>query len=207
MREAALYECRQKCHIPVVIDTHGTIVNKLFIPQDADGGQPESNFKYQVPAGELVPHHFKPINDVAKEDREDQISEPEKYIHTKYDMGCIAELMVDRGFYDDETFYDEKRGQYVIRKPAKRVAQDSIKETIGESAYVALLEGKEYAEEFKSKESAVESMCKLGKDDKETRKALLDILSKAGVTKGFFRGAPVKKLAGFVFDKGLYKED
>ncbi len=208
MREAQ-YECMVKCHIPITMQTSdGRVVvhNKLFIPQDAENQIPHDLCRYNVGEGELVPHHFKPLNDVAREDREEQISHPEKFIHTEYDMGVIAELMVDAGFYDDETFYDDRRGQYVVRKSAKRVAQESIKETIGENAYMALLKGEDVAEEFAGREDAIKEMCKLGKDDKETRQALLAILKEANVTKGFFRGEPVEKLAGFIYDKGLYKE-
>lgn len=212
MGETALYECMTKCHVPVATEFVGPtgvsqviVVNKLFIPQNPDGGVDENLCKYQVPQGELVPHHFRAINDVAKNDREDQISNPEKYISTEYDIGCIAELMVDRGFYDDEMFYDERRGQYVTRKSAKRVAMESIRDTIGEHVYRALLNGESNAVEYKNKETAVAELCKLGSDDTETRKVLIKMLTDANITKGYFRGSPVKKIAEFVYENGLYE--
>jgi len=206
MSEVATYECKKQCHIPVVINEDGHISNKMFQPQNQDGTIHKSQVEYHVPTGELVPHHFRPINDIAKGDREDQITNPEKYIETAYDMGCIAEFMVDAGFYDDEVVYNEQRGQYVTRKSAKKIAQESIKDTIGDQVYRALISGEANAKELKSREDAITELCKLGKDDKETRKALLKMLKDADITKGFFRGAPVEKLAGFVVDKGLYEE-
>lgn len=210
MSETALYECMRKTFTPVVIHTEGpykdSVNNKMFIPQDAEGQIPEHLYMYQVPQGELVPHHFKPVDETAKADREDQITNPEKYIETRADMGVIAEFMVDRKFYEHEQFYDKDRGTYVIRKCAKQVALESIKETIGDATYRALLDGEKNATEYKTRQDAIDAMCQLGEDDKATRKALLAIIKEANITKGFFRGAPPKTLAGFVYDQGLYKE-
>lgn len=199
MSEVAEYICKRKCHIPIVMTNkesgHPQVVQKMF----------EIDEPYNVGQGELVPHHFRPANKVAQSDREEQITEPERFIETSYDMGMIAEFMVDAGFYEDDMHYVESTGKTIVRKSAKKIAEESIKETLGDNVYRALLNGEQHAKEFKKRDEAIEEMCALGKDDKETRKALLAILKEGNVTKGFFRGAPVQKLAGFIYDKGLYK--
>jgi hypothetical protein len=193
----ALYECKRKCHVPVVVDEHGTLSNKFFEPNNPADPLPVNIYQYQVPAGEVVSHHFKPMDDQAKEDREDQISNPAKYITSDYSAGMIAELMVDAGFFEDETFYHDKRGEYVKRKTAKRVAMESIRETIGDSAYRALLNGEVFEEEHSKKEAAIKELAK------QDKKALLKMLRDADIKKGYFPGQSVDKLAAFIYDKGL----
>lgn len=202
MAETALYEAKRKCHVHVVIekDGHPHKTTKFFEPNMPHENLPAHLYSYQVPAGEVVSHHFAPVDDQAKEDREDQISNPEKYIRSEYEAGMIAELMVDAGFFDDERFYDEKRGEYVVRKSAKRVAMESIRETLGDSTYMALLSGETIAEEHAKKEEAIKKLTEEG------RKPLLKRLRDAEIKKGYFPGMPVEKLAAFVYDKGLYEE-
>lgn len=201
MSETALYEARRKCNVHVVIekDGHPYPTTKYFEPNTPHEPKPPHIYQYQVPAGEVVSHHFTPVDDQAKEDREDQISHPEKYIRSEYDAGMIAELMVDAGFFEDERFYDDKRGQFVVRKSAKRVAMESIKDTIGESTYMALLKGETVAEEHNKKEAAIKELCE------QDKKALLKMLRDADITKGYFPGQPIEKIAAFVYDKGLYE--
>ena len=202
MSEVALYECKKNCVFPVVIDEHGTITDKYF--RIAEEAITKSDFQLQVPAGEIVCHHFKPADDQAREDREDQITNPDKYIETESDMGLIAEFMVDRGFYQDDV-QENKEGKWVVKKIAKKVAIDSIRETIGDDVYKELVLGKDGASKVKDRMVAITEMLKLGDDAKSQRKALLKILADKKVTKGFFRGSPPEKLAEFIYEQGLYE--
>lgn len=205
MSELAEYECTKKCFVTVGIDADGNPINKMFQPQTTEGDVPVEDVMLAADPEDIVCHHFKPINDIAKSAREDQVSNPENFIRQNADLGTIAEFMVDAGFYEDEMFYDDKRGEYKIRKPAKRIAMESIRDTIGEHTYRALLNGEQDAKEHSKREDAIKVLSALGSSDKETRGELIKMLTDAGITKGYFRGAPVDKLAGFVYDKGLYK--
>lgn len=51
-----------------------------------------------VGRGVIVPKHFKPVDDNAKEDRQKQISDPAKHVKSKPDAILLSEILVHEGW-------------------------------------------------------------------------------------------------------------
>lgn len=174
----AEYECvvYGGCVIHVPHPNGNGTVEKLF--RINDGECPDDECKIQVPRGTIVCQHFEPLNDEAWEDRDAQIKDPSKFIKTEEDLMQMAEIMVKKGFFR-----------------TKQEAKAAISEDCGE---VTVSEDGE-------RELLIKKLAKLGADDKETRKLLVDMLKDSDVT--YFRGANPEKLAELVVDNGLYEDN
>lgn len=203
--EYAEYSCITSCTIPV--DINGQRVHKLYrtagefdysAAHMQEGGIEESDTILAVEKGTIVPHHFAPENDIAFDDREDQLNNPADYIKDEQDMVLIAELMVDEGWFRDKHKSDEK-GRQILDKTAVQLACDSIREMIGEDAAAAIDAGME-----KSRLDAYNALAVLGKDEKDTRSQLTAMLKDAGVK--MFWGADTHALINRVLDEGLYND-
>lgn len=175
----AEYECvvYEGCVIHVPHPNGNGTVEKLF--RINDGERADDECKIQVPRGTIVCQHFEPLNDEAWEDRDAQIKDPSKFIKTEEDLMQMAEIMVKKGFFR-----------------TKQEAKDAIQE---DCDYIATSEDTE-------RELLIKKLANLGKDDKETRKLLVEkYLDGSDVT--YFRGANPEKLAELVVDNGLYEDN
>lgn len=206
--EVAIYACIQPCTIYIGDDLQGNAIHKLYRTagevelsekQLKEGGIGNSDCYIEVEKGTIMPHHFAPENDVAEDDREDQITNPAKYIKDDCDMRLIAELMVDEGLFRDKTKLDEK-GRSVIDKIAVTVACDSIKEQLSSDAIDAIENG-----EDGSYRKQLNHLLTLGDDDKATKGKLIKILKDAGIK--MFWGAETRALAERILEEGLLGED
>jgi len=136
-----------------------------------------------VPKGELVCHHFIPDNDVAEDDRDDQIENPQKYIETERDLVLIAEIMAHAGGFS-----------------SKRAAVAAI-----ESVLPA-----EFRENVKAAgvdmehERLIESILGEG-DEKAQRKRVLLLLKKHEI-RGYFPAWKPRKLAEIAIENDLHEE-
>jgi len=202
--EQAIYICINNCTIAVEVG--GEIVHKLYrTGGDVDyserhlkeGGISSSDTVLVVPKGTIVPHHFAPDNDVAYDDREDQLNNPDKYVNDDCDLALIAELMVDEGWFNDQ-MKDDDKGRRVLDKTAEKLAADSIKEMMGAEKAAAIEVG-----ENEQRYSLFNQLMTLEADEKATKKAVIKILKDAGVK--MFWGAQLEALANRVLDEGLYE--
>lgn len=201
----AEYVCVNKCTWPVV-QSDGVVVDKLFVAEAElekadgwkEGGVSRDRVSLRVPQGEIVGKHFVPANDVAEDDREDQLSNPAKYIETDRDIALLAELMVKKGWFKPVmgTSKDEQ-GRLSIEKTAKQVAVDAIKaeNDIKDEDVLPATDDLE-------RSKAIKDLMSRADDDKERRKVFGAMLTEADVK--FFRGADPEALAAMVYDEGLY---
>lgn len=206
MSEQAKYQAKRRVHIEVeMMDERGNAFKtcRLFYPPTEAIPQCGMVSDLIAKPGTVVSRHFKPMNDVAIEDRANQLAEPEKYVKTMADAGMLAEMLVEQGWFSDDV-RTRRDGLAIVKRTAKMLAMDSLKEHLGDAVWARLEKGDE-ADVAKDKVKAIEELSKLGNDDKETRKALVKMLRDNGITKGYFPGGPVDKLAEFVFDNGLFK--
>ena len=179
----AVYECMVSCtfNMPML---NGKSYNHFY--KSAMECPDESQNSVSVPAGTVVPKHFIPKNDQAKDDRKDQISNPCAYLEDKEKLTLIAEILVKEGFFNSR-----KAAEQGIREQAKEKDMDC--DSLGEAS----------AEETR-RIRAIDELLSRGKDDKELRKLLGKLLKDGDVS--FFAGAPPAKLAEKVYDNELYAE-
>lgn len=175
----AEYECVEYhgCVIHIQNPAGTGTIEKLFRMNDGDIR--DEDCKISVPRGTIVCKHFEPLNEEAWEDRDAQIKEPNKFIKSETDLLLMAEIMHKKGFFR-----------------TRNEAIEAIKEDCGE------LSTTENAE----REVLIKKLASCGKDDKETRKILVDkYLAKSDVT--YFKGALPEKLAELIVDNELYTEE
>lgn len=178
--EMAEYECvvYGGCTIHVENPNGNGTIEKLFRMNDGD--VPDDQCKIVVPKGTVVCQHFEPLNEVAEEDRDDQMEDPVKYAKTETDAMLLAEIMVKKGFFR-----------------TKKDAFDAIEEE-------KKAQGKEFAKsDDVEREELIAQLSTIGKDVKETRQKLNAMLKDGDVT-GYFKGAEPYKLAELVVDNELY---
>lgn len=186
--KTSLYACITTCTADVVSDKGEAYQRRFFAISDletdklVEGGVDESRCMYQVPKGEIVCMHFIPVDDNAKEDREDQMTNPGKYIKTERDIILIGELLC-------------KDGQFRSTKAAVAAIKDM--ENVDDSLIVP-------AGADVQRELAILELMSRADDDKARRKMFLDILA-AGDVK-MFRGADPSAMAGRIYDEELYKK-
>jgi predicted butyrate kinase (DUF1464 family) len=168
----AEYMCVTDCTFDIVMED-GETLQKLF---KAGQGDVEGDMLH-VQQGELVCKHFVPVNEIAEDDRDDQIENPEKYIATKRDLILISEIMVKGGMF---------------RRLSD--AMDAVKQSLPEDVLSMMGDNK--------RDAAVKQLTK-NKDAKVARAHLAEVLKRAGIK--FFKGADPEALAGLVFDNGLYE--
>ena len=204
-KETALYACLNTCTVDVV-NAHGEPEQRRFFAADledsdklTEGGITASRTMLQVPKGEIVCKHFKPVNDVAEADRADQIANPGKYIQSERDLTLIAEFMVSEGLFRAE-YKDivDFRGNHksVVAKTALDKARESIKELAGVDAENIVPVGANVQQAL-----TVKRLLDLAETDKERRKLMLPVLKEAGVK--IFAGADPVAMAERIFDEGL----
>jgi hypothetical protein len=207
-KKIAEYECLTRTTWPVE-DENGKVEHNLFIPategtraHSPNKGKSqyvESDSLLEVDQGTIVSKHFVPVNDIAEDDREDQLANPHKYIKDERDMAFIAELFVKT--FNIRAVKGESKitpGKTVVVKSPKDVAIEMIKATDDFDEDAVVENGVD-----REREAAIKALMALGETDKDRRKKIGAILKDAEVK--FFNGLSPEIMAGMVYDEGLYE--
>ena len=192
----AIYECVQQCTIWV--EVNGETVEKLYYPYDEDMESEVELWQVTVPQGTVVCKHFVPYNDIAEDDRDDQMENPGKYVEDEKDIITLGEIMAKKGFFRDEFGANEK-GDTVLKRTSTQVAVEAIKDMLGDDAIINDTDSSKRAaalEVLTSHDGTKEGI-------KACRQKLGKILRDGGVS-GFFPGAEPLALAELVYDNELY---